>query len=451
MKKRWTLALSLILVVAMGLTLVGCGGAPDSSASTGGEASSGASGGGTGMATEPTEIVFWDMAWGGAEAYPPLAEETLNRYTTEVDPNVTFNYTNLPWSNWFETFSTAVASNSAPDFATGGGFMPFQFAVNGEAADLSWIVDEWKKEGTDTDFPEGTLDYWVYKDKQVGIPWNFDPRMTVIRNDWLQEEGLSMPTNFEEFIDVAKVFRQRGDDVYGVSFGVAADGKVATIYGTMNGGIYYDKDGNADLDKQETYGVMKWINDMKKAGVLPEGIEGYQGEDAKKLFLAEKAGILIGGCSELRESLAAGFDVAIVPPLETYEGGIMKYQNCINGFMVFEQSQHKDIAMKVLKWYSENTGECFQKGEMNPLPARTSFFEQCDQQYQQMIIKEVIPNAVPLCYPLTACPPSASSVEGQRFAMELTQSALTMDENGWKDTVAKLQTQLEGLVNDLDQ
>ena len=30
--------------------------------------------------------------------------------------------------------------------------------------------------------------------------------MTVIRNDWLQEEGLSMPTNFEEFIDVAKVF-----------------------------------------------------------------------------------------------------------------------------------------------------------------------------------------------------------------------------------------------------
>ena len=451
MKKSLTLVMCLVLALAMGLSMVGCGGAPDSSASTGGEASSGASGGGTGMATEPTEIVFWDMAWGGAESYPAIAEETLNRYTTEVDSNVTFNYTNLPWSNWFETFSTAVASNSAPDFATGGGYMPFQFAVNGEAADLSWIVDEWKKEGTDTDFPEGTLEYWVYKDKQVGIPWNFDPRITVIRQDWLDEAGLSMPTSWEEMIDVAKVFRQRGNDVYGITFGVAADGKIANIYGTANGGLYYDKEGNANLDKDTTYSLMQWINDMKTAGVLPEGIEGYQGEDAKKLFLAEKAGILIGGTAELREPLAAGLDVAIVPPLETYDGGIMKGQNCINGFMVFEQSQHKDIAMKVLKWYSENTLECFQKGDMNPLPTRTSFYDQCDSEFQQLVIKEVIPNVTPMTYPLTACPPSASSVEGQRFAMEITQSALTMDENGWKDTIAKLQAQLEDLVKDLDQ
>ena len=450
MKKRWTLALSLILVVAMGLTLVGCGGAPDSSASTGGEASSGASGGGTGMATEPTEIVFWDMAWGAAEKYPAIAEETIKRYTQEVDPNVTFNYTNLPWSNWFETFSTAVASNSAPDFSTGGGYMPFQFAVNGEAADLSWIVDEWKKEGTDTDFPEGTLEYWVHKDKQVGIPWNFDPRMTVIRKDWLDEMGLAMPTSWEELIKVGKAFRSRGDDIYGISFSVVSGG-IGNNYGTMNGGMWYDKDGNANVDKPENYNLMQFIRDMKDADVLPDGIEGYQGEDSKKLFLAEKVGILIGGCSELREPLAQGLDVAIIPPMKTYDGGIKKYQNCINGFMVFEQSQHKDIAMKVLKWYSENTGECFQKGDMNPLPARTSFYGLCDQPYQQMIINEVIPNAVPMVHPLAACPPSASSVEGQKFDAVFTQAALTMDENGWKDTVAKLQTQLEGLVNDLDQ
>ncbi|MGI6116626.1 MAG: hypothetical protein ACOYB9_10880, partial [Luoshenia tenuis] len=111
MKKGLTLIMSLLLVAAMGLSMVGCGGAPDAggAATTGGDASSSASGG-TGMAAEPVEIVFWDMAWGAAEKYPAIAEETIKRYTEEVDPNVTFNYTNLPWSNWFETFSTAVAS-----------------------------------------------------------------------------------------------------------------------------------------------------------------------------------------------------------------------------------------------------------------------------------------------------------------------------------------------------
>ena len=452
MKKGLTLIMSLLLVAAMGLSMVGCGGAPDAggAATTGGDASSSASGG-TGMAAEPVEIVFWDMAWGAAEKYPAIAEETIKRYTEEVDPNVTFNYTNLPWSNWFETFSTAVASNSAPDFSTGGGFMPFQFAVTGEAADLQWIVDEWKKEGTDTDFPEGALEYWTYKGKQIGIPWNFDPRITVIRQDWLDEAGLAMPTSWEEMIDVAKVFRKRGSDVYGISFGVAADGKIANIYGTANGGLYYDKDGKANLDKPETYSLMKWIRDMKDEGVIPEGIEGYQGEDAKKLFMAEKAGIIIGGTAELREPLAAGLDVAVVPPLKTYDGGIMKGQNCINGFMVFEQSKHKDVAMKVLKWYSENTSECFAKGDMNPLPTRSSFFDKCESEFQQMVIKDVLPNVVPMCYPLPASPPSASSVEGQRFSMQIVQSALTQDEAAQKQTIAKLQKDLEDLIAANDQ
>ena len=31
------------------------------------------------------------------------------------------------------------------------------------------------------------------------------------------------------------------------------------------------------------------------------------------------------------------------------------------------------------------------------------------------------------------------------------QAALTMDEDGWKDTLATLQTQLEGLIADLDK
>ena len=199
MSKRISVVFCLLLVVAMAFSVVGCSQPADNSGASGDGAASG----------EQVNLEFWDMAWGPAETYPVAAETIIERYTTEVAPNVSVNYTNLPWSNWFETFSTAVASNSAPDFSTGGGFMPFQFAVTGEAADLQWIVDEWKKEGTDTDFPEGALEYWTYKGKQIGIPWNFDPRITVIRQDWLDKVNMKAPTTVDEFIAVMKAFKDQ--------------------------------------------------------------------------------------------------------------------------------------------------------------------------------------------------------------------------------------------------
>ena len=123
-----------------------------------------------------------------------------------------------PWNNNFEQYSTAVASNSAPDVAIGNGFMPFQFAVNDEAADIGWIVDEWKKEGTDGDFLEGMLDYYVYHDKVVGIPFNYDPRATYYRADLLAEKGLQCPTTYDEFINVTKQMTDKENEFYGFAF-----------------------------------------------------------------------------------------------------------------------------------------------------------------------------------------------------------------------------------------
>ena len=116
----------------------------------------------------------------------------------------------------------------------------------------------------------------------------------LIRKDWLDEMGLSMPGSWKEMIEVGKAFRSRGSDIYGVAFGVVNGGIVGN-YGTMNGGAWYDADGNANVDTEANLSLMQFIRDMKDAGILPEGIEGYQSEDARKLFLAEKVGIINGG------------------------------------------------------------------------------------------------------------------------------------------------------------
>ena len=62
------------------------------------------------------------------------------------------------------------------------------------------------------------------------------------------------------------------------------------------------------------------------------------------------------------------------------------------------------------------------------------------------MIKDVLPELAPLCYPLTSARPSTSSIEGQKLAMTLLQSALTQDEAGMKETLGKVQKDLEELI-----
>lgn len=456
MSKRISMLCGLLLVVAMAFSAIGCGGAPATEPTDGAQTSGDATATESTSAAEPVTLKFWDMAWGPADAFPVESEKIIAKYTSEVAPHVTIEYTNLPWSNWYEQFSTAVASNGAPDVCTGGGYMPFQFSVNDEMADLQWIVDEWKKEGTDKDFYEGMLDYWRYHDKQVGIPFNYDARATYIRIDWLEEKGLSMPENYDDFIAVAKAFTDKDKEIYGCVFGVGTGSAGPfTQMGTNNGGAYYNKDGSANVDNPRTLQVMRFFNTLQEEGCLPEGIVNYSGDDRDKLFLAGKAGISLASAGNFKTYLDGGLtidQVSVLPPMTSPNGTKFAQVNP-NAYMVFETSEHKEEAMKFLKWYSENTYTIWTDGKQDGLPARKSYLEgdEFKQPYRQQMIDYILNNAVQAVYPMQSGVPSMSSVEGQKFDMTLLQSALTMDEDGWKDTLATLQTQLEGLIADLDK
>ncbi|SCJ44783.1 Lactose-binding protein precursor [uncultured Clostridium sp.] len=458
MSKRNSVVFCLLLAVAMAFSMVGCSSGPaDSSASSApsGDASTSA---GTDNA-EPVTLEFWDMAWGPAEKYPPTAEAIIEKYTSEVAPNVTINYTNLPWSNNFEQYSTAVASNSAPDVAIGNGFMPFQFAVNDEAADISWIVDEWKKEGTDDDFLEGMLDYYVYHDKVVGIPFNYDPRATYYRADLLAEKGLQCPTTYDEFINVTKQITDKKNEFYGFVFGVVTDSAGPfSNYATGNGGMLYKEDGSANINSERNLQVMKFFRALLDEGCLPEGIEGYSGTDAVKLFTAGQAAFCYRSVGYYKNAVTIdGFttdQVKIMPPLKS-PSGVQKAQLCVNGYMIFEQTEHKQEAMEFLKWFSENSQDLWDqdKGAQDGFPARLSFMNELDEfkkDYRQEGINKILNNGITLCYPMLNGTPSAAMAEGQKYDTIILQSALTMDEQGMRDTLEKLNTEFQQIIDEQD-
>ncbi|WP_171025922.1 MULTISPECIES: sugar ABC transporter substrate-binding protein [unclassified Clostridium] len=459
MSKRISVVFCLLLVVAMAFSIVGCSSQPAADDTASSAPSGDASASASTDSSEPVELEFWDMAWGPAEQYPPTAEAIIEKYTTEVAPNVSIKYTNLPWSNWFETYSTAVASNGAPDVAIGGGYMPFQFAVNNEAADIGWIVDEWKKEGTDGDFLEGMLDYYVYHDKVIGIPFNYDPRATYYRADLLAEKGLEVPTTYEEFIDVTSKMSDPANNFYGFTFSVVGStaGPFSNV-ATGNGGMLYDKDGNANINSERNLQVMKFFRALKDAGSLPDGTEGYADSDCTKLFAAGGAAFCYKGVGDYKNAVTKdGFttdQVKIMAPLKS-PSGVQKAQLCVNGYLVFEQSENKEAAMKFLKWFSENSQDLWDsdKGAQDGFPARQSFMNEMDEfkkDYRQEAITKILSNGITLCYPMLSGAPSASVAEGQKYDMQLMQAALTMDEAGMKDTLEKLNTEFQKVIDEQD-
>ena len=88
MKLRKTLAFLLALVLMLGVT------AP--------------------ALAESVELVFWDMVWGGADAYIPTAEKMVEQFNEE-HPDIHVTYQSTAWQNFYQTFLTAVTSGVAPD------------------------------------------------------------------------------------------------------------------------------------------------------------------------------------------------------------------------------------------------------------------------------------------------------------------------------------------------
>ena len=87
----------------------------------------GGSGGGSGGSTK---LPFWDMTWGVTDAYNADAKAVVAGFK---DNATTASYQTISWSNFNETFATAIASHTGPAVSSGGGFQAFQFAKQGQS------------------------------------------------------------------------------------------------------------------------------------------------------------------------------------------------------------------------------------------------------------------------------------------------------------------------------
>ena len=320
--------------------------------------------------SEPVELQFWDMTWGPTE-YITTAERLIKEFNDQSE-NITVKYQSTPWTNWYQTFSTAIASGTAPDISTGAGYQAFQFAKIGAILPIDDVIEDMKASGDLADFPEDTVAPLKYEGKQIAFPWNQDIRVIWYNKEIFENAGVKPPTSFEELRSTAKAVSK--DDVYGLSIGAAQNGGVHLLLTLLinNGGGLFDENGEVAVSSNpRNLETLQLISDMAKDGSINPAAAGYSGDDAERAFVSGKAAMILTNAAMNKKYPELDGKIDICDPLTGFEGdlGTLKW---INNIMIYSSTEHPDETKEFLKWWVTNQAPLFIEGGLTSLPVSIS-------------------------------------------------------------------------------
>jgi multiple sugar transport system substrate-binding protein len=376
------------------------------------------------LAQDTANLEFWDMVWG-----PPEYIDTGTSMTeqfSEDNPDIQVEYRSTPWSNWYQTFATAIGAGTAPDVSTGAGYQAVQFYDQGAIAALDDLIADFEADGSLDDFLPGTIDRMRYDDHYVAMPWAIDIRIPYYRKDIFEEVGIEPPTTWDEFAEAAKAVTT--DDRYGfVSAGADNMGSHNFyVFLLNNGGSLFTEDGGPNLMDERNIEAAQFFSDLVKAGSVHPASVGYVGDDALKAFSQGNAAMIINNPGMWERFPEIEDQIGILPPLKGPHGdtGTISW---VNNVMMYEQSENKDAVRTFMKWWSENALPLWTEGHVTQLPVRQSLADDAfftGNERLKYILDEWVPIARTTGYPVEGIFPALNEVEGEGVMQTLAQDIL---------------------------
>ncbi|RXZ82618.1 sugar ABC transporter substrate-binding protein [Paenibacillaceae bacterium] len=391
------------------------------------------------------ELNFWDMVGGPAE-YIDTAKKLVDQFNSE-NPTIKVTYQSTPWNNWYQTFTTAIASKTAPDISTGAGYQAFQFYDMDEILPIDDVIEEWRAEGKLKDFTEGSIDTLKYDGHYVSLPWGIDIRVPFYRADLFEAANIQPPQTWDELRAAAK--QLTGDGKYGI-LAPGDTGGTHYLYSFMlnNGGGLFDENKKVDFMNERNVEAVKFLSDMVKDGSFNPAGAGFKGDDATKAFGQGDAAIVIKnpGFKDALPNLEG--KVAVMKPLTGPHGdtGTIRW---VNNIMIYKQTKHPEEAKTFLKWWSENSKALWTEGHANQLPARISFSK--DDYFQNdPIYKLILDEYIGIGKTTGAKYPSAFSelneIEGEGLMQTLMQEIILGKDP--EEAMKKAEKKIKDIMNE---
>jgi multiple sugar transport system substrate-binding protein len=397
------------------------------------------------LAQEKVKLNFWDMIWGPPE-YIDAAKELVQKFNSE-NPSIEVTYRSIPWSDWYQTFVTAIGSGTAPDVSTGAGYQAVQLYDQGAIRPMDDYISEIKGSGEADDFLPNTIDTLRYEDKYVALPWGLDIRVWFYRKDLLEQAGVKPPKTWDELRVAAKTLTKDG------KYGIVASGDTGGshyLYNAIlnNGGGLFDKDRKLDLRSERNMEAFQALADMVKDGSVSPASTGYSSDDRRAAFYRGEAAFMLDGPGAIAQAGDAADKIGIVEPLAGKHGDKATIF-WVNNIMIYQQTQHPDEVKTFLKWWSKNQTPLWSKGKCGQIPARKSISADAyftNNQPLSYVIASYIPTGKTTATNASGIFPALNDLEGegvmQSFAQELWQGK---DLNSILDTAeARLKSVVKG-------
>ena len=295
MKMKRILALALAAVMSIGL-LAGCG-SKDSGATSAPAAAS------TPAAAEKVELNVIAAQYGTQTA--DWWADFVAKFNA-ANENINLVVDVVSWNDIYTVVNTRIANNEAPDLLNIDVFADYQ------ADGLLLPAEEWVSEETYAKFYEAFLDQSVVDGTVWAVPDLASARALYYNVDILNEVGVSVPTTWDELMDVAqKIYDFYDGEVYPWGVDMTTDEGQACFayYIWNNGGDFTDAEGNWTLNSPENVEAIKFIINMVNAGLTNSDPANETRYDNQDMFGAGKVAMMIGPNSIPTYCSVGGYDV----------------------------------------------------------------------------------------------------------------------------------------------
>ncbi len=275
--------ISLLLVLAMALSLVACGAKEEAPAETQAAAAEAPA-----AAAEKVEVTMIAAQYGTETA------DWWANFVTKFEaanPDIDLTVDVVSWNDIYTVVNTRIANGEQPDLLNIDGYADYY------ADGLLLPAKEWVSEETYAKFYESFLAESVDDEGTVwAVPDLASARALYVNVDILAEAGVEIPTTWAELKTACETIKEKCPDVYPWGVDMTTDeGQACFAYYTWNnGGGFVDADGNWTLNSAENVEAVEFVVDLINSGLTNSDPANETRYTLQDLFAAGKLAMMIG-------------------------------------------------------------------------------------------------------------------------------------------------------------
>lgn len=301
--------ISLLLVLAMALTLAACGGNAAPAATEAPKADTPAATQAPAASGDKVTVTMITCQYG--KQTQQWWADFADKFNAEHE-NIEVVVDCVSWNDVYTVVNTRVANGEAPDLLNIDVFADYQ------ADGLLLPAKDWVSEETYAKFYPSFLEQSVVDGTVWAVPDLASARALYFNKDILEQAGVTVPATWEELKAACQAIKEKCPDVYPWGVDMTTDEGQACFayYAWNNGGGFVDDEGNWALNSAENVEAVNYVVDLIKSGLTNTDPTTETRYDLQEMFAAGKLAMMIGPnqiSKYCQENGGINFGVASLP------------------------------------------------------------------------------------------------------------------------------------------